>query len=337
LFDKSGTNLISYPAGKVGGYTIPSSVTAIGVSAFFGCGLTSITIPNGVTTIGDSAFSGCYGLTSITIPNSVTTIGSDAFNGCGRLTAITVEALDPGYSSKDGVLFDQSGTNLMAYPAGKVGSYTIPSSVISIGDSAFQECSGLTSITIPRSVATIGDWAFSYCSGLTTITIPSSITTVGNYAFYDCYNLTSITIADSVTTIGSEAFGACGLTGVYFWGNAPSIIGSDVLDQDDQATVYHLPGTSGWGTPFGGRPTVLWALPNPVILTTAPSFGVQTNRFGFIISWAAYASVVVEASTTLANPVWSPVSTNTLVNGWSYFSDPAWTNSRARFYRIHSP
>ncbi len=78
-------------------------------------------------------------------------------------------------------------------------------------------------------------------------------------------------------------------------------------------------------------------LPYPVILTTAPSFGIQTNAFGFRISWATNASVVVEASTTLANPVWVPISTNTLMDGWAYFSDAEWTNYSARFYRIRSP
>ena len=105
---------------------------------------------------------------------------------------------------------------------------------------------------------------------------------------------------------------------------------------DNNATVYYLPGTTGWGTTFGGRPTALWFLPNPLILNNGPSFGVQTNGFGFIISWATNTSVVVEACTNLANPVWSPVSTNTLTDGSSYFSDPQWTNYPDRFYRVTS-
>jgi hypothetical protein len=99
-------------------------------------------------------------------------------------------------------------------------------------------------------------------------------------------------------------------------------------------TVYYLPGTTGWNTTFGGRPTALWVLPNPVILNLSPGFGVQTNVFGFVISWATNASVVVEASTSLANPTWSAVSTNTLIDGSSYFRDPQWTNYPRRFYRI---
>ena len=110
-----------------------------------------------------------------------------------------------------------------------------------------------------------------------------------------------------------------------------------MFDGANNATVYYLPGTTGWGTTFGGRPTALWLLPNPLILTNGPSFGVQTNGFGFIISWATNIPVVVEACTNLANPAWSPVGTNTLTDGSSYFSDPQWTNYPARFYRLRSP
>jgi hypothetical protein len=61
---------------------------------------------------------------------------------------------------------------------------------------------------------------------------------------------------------------------------------------------------------------------------------VKTNRFGFIISWATNISVVVEACTSLASPDWSPVGTNTLSGGSSYFSDSKWTNYPGRCYRI---
>jgi len=103
-------------------------------------------------------------------------------------------------------------------------------------------------------------------------------------------------------------------------------------------TIYYLPGTTGWDAPtFGGRPTAPWLLPNPLILNNGPGFGVKTNGFGFIISWATNLSVVVEACTNLANPVWSPVGTNTLTGGSSYFSDPGWTNYPVRCYRLRSP
>jgi hypothetical protein len=91
LFNKNGSVLVVYPAGKTGFYTIPNSVTIIGSYAFYGCtGLTSVTIPNSVTSIWERAFYGCTGLTSVTIPNRVTSIGGYTFYGCTGLTNVTI-------------------------------------------------------------------------------------------------------------------------------------------------------------------------------------------------------------------------------------------------------
>ena len=87
-------------------------------------------------------------------------------------------------------------------------SITIPDSVSSIGNFVFYGCVSLTSITIPNSVISIGSHAFSGC-GLTSITIPNSVTSIEPYAFYNCRSLTSITIPNSVTSIGSYAFYNC--------------------------------------------------------------------------------------------------------------------------------
>ena len=188
--------------------TIPSSVTIIGENAFSRCtGLTSITIPNSVTIIGKSAFSGCTGLTSITIPNSVTTIDNNAFYHCTGLTSIVVESGNSFYDSREGCnAIIRTNTNTLI-----VGckSTIIPNSVTTIGEYAFDGCSGLTNITIPNSVTTIGEYAFDGCSGLTNITIPNSVTTIGDKAFSNCTGLTSITIGESITAIGDKAFQPC--------------------------------------------------------------------------------------------------------------------------------
>jgi hypothetical protein len=149
------------------GVTIPASVTSIEDCVFSGCsGLTGVTIPASVTSIGDCAFRGCSGLTGVTISASVTSIGDKAFSGCSGLTEIDVSASNTKYQSIDGILYSKTGDILVCYPGGKKGSVTISASVTSIGESAFDGCSGLTGVTIPNSVTSIGDWAFSGCSGL---------------------------------------------------------------------------------------------------------------------------------------------------------------------------
>ena len=146
--------------------------------------------------------------------------------------------------------------------------------------------------------------------------------------------MVSVTIPGSVTNIADYAFSYCtSLASVYFDGNAPTA-DPTAFDGDNNVTGYYLPGTGGWASLFGGISTAPWFLPNPLILNYGPSFGVQTNTFGFIISWATNIFVVVEACTNLASPVWQPVATNTLTNGFSYFGDAKWKNNSSRFYRL---
>lgn len=174
--------------------TIPSSVTSIQSWAFLSCSaLTAPTIPSSVTLLGDGAFGGCTSITSITIPTSVDSIGKYIFCGCSHLTDIHVDAANTTFSSEDGVLYNKDKTTLLAYPAGKPAtSYTISSSVDTIGGYAFGYCKGLTSIIIPSSVTYITGAAFCECTGLTSMTIPSSVTFLNNNPFYGCTGLTAI-------------------------------------------------------------------------------------------------------------------------------------------------
>lgn len=108
-------------------------------------------------------------------------------------------------------------------------------SVTSIGEDAFDSCSGLTSVTIGNSVKSIGEGAFRYCSGLTSVTIPNSVTFIGEDAFSDCSGLTSVTIGNSVTSIGEIAFYGCsGLTKLVSLAIEPPVCGYQVFEGVDK-------------------------------------------------------------------------------------------------------
>ena len=149
---------------------IPNSVTSIYIEAFSGCtGLTEFTIPNSVNKIDIGAFSGCTGLASITIPNSVVEIGEMAFCFCPNLTSIVVEKGNAKYDSRDNcnAIIETETNHLITGCKNTI----IPNSVTKIGEDAFSDCIGLTSITIPNSVTEIGKRAFYGCSSLKSIII----------------------------------------------------------------------------------------------------------------------------------------------------------------------
>ena len=191
--------------------TIPEGVTYIGGYAFCKCtGLSDVQIPESVTQIGYSVFNGCSSLTSVIIPNSVESIGVAAFNGCSSLSSILVDKDNANFTSIDGVLFNKACTSLITYPARKSGAaYQIPESVTSIGDSAFENCSNLTSVTIPEGVTSIGNDAFWGCNGLTSVIIPEGVERLSYGIFKNCSKLKDVMIPDSVVSIDAQAFYGC--------------------------------------------------------------------------------------------------------------------------------
>lgn len=254
-------NAAFYDCSALSDLKMGASLTTIGNSAFANCAsLTEVTMPDSLKTIGNGAFFSCNGLTTVELPISVTNLGSDVFGVCTKLTAIQVAPGNQTFSSRDGVLFNEDQTVLLAYPGGKVGAYTIPDTVTAIGPQAFQACSGLTAITIPESVTDIGDNAFFWCDRLKDVTMPDSVTTIGASAFSYCLELTWVIFSASLERIGENAFSYCAkLSNVVFNGPAPTIVANAFTDV--KMTADHYPDVGGSWTDavkqnYGG--TITW-------------------------------------------------------------------------------
>lgn len=253
--------------------SIPDSVTIIKDYAFWMCGIENIDIPDGVETIGHGAFSNCSNLSGVQIPNSVTSINDFAFYGCinlqevaipasvsyigvwalgwcESLTNIFVDSRNTVYCDQNGVLFSADMKELLVYPAGKTGNYTIPSTVTRLGDYSFESVQ-MDLLTIPASVNSLGmsvfakssisfsvdanNTAFSsgphseliskdkktlyYCAnmqGQTEYHVPDGVTVIASAALSND-NFVNVVFPDSVKILGSWAFdGAGGLKCVTF-------------------------------------------------------------------------------------------------------------------------
>jgi hypothetical protein len=319
-----GNGQISFTlyTGSGGAVVIPTTynggtVVSIANGAFsYASTMTSVSIPSTVTSIGASAFYGCTGLTTITIPSSVTSIGVNAFGDCPNMTSISMPASNSSYSSVGGVLFNTNQTTLIQVPGGLAGSYTIPSTVTSVGSFAFFFCPHLTSITITGNVTSIGLDAFQNCTGLTTITIPGSVTNIGVDAFEYCSGMTSISVSSQNSNFSNNVDGALfnkgqsqliqypeGKTGnSYTIPGSVTSIGTDAFNFSPHLTSVTIPSsvTSIGATAFSSCAN----LANAYFQGTAPSMGASVfsgDASGFTVTYYNNA-------TGFSSPTWTDSS-----------------------------
>jgi hypothetical protein len=170
--------------------------------------LVSITLPSNLVSIGTLAFYFCWNLGTINIPSSVVSIADYTFYGCYAMTSISVNASNTKYAASSGVLFNKNQDTLFVCPNGKSGTYTIPSTVKHVANSAFENCYNFSAVSLPATLLSVGNYAFAYCSGITgNLTLPTSLKKIGEGAFYGCYLLTgTITIPAALTEVGNYCF-----------------------------------------------------------------------------------------------------------------------------------
>ncbi len=176
--------------------------------AFSGCqNMVSFTIPNSVRCLGNHSFISCTGLTSAFIPKNVTSIGIAPFDRCEGLESIVVEEGNPKYDSRNNcnaIIEKETGTLLSGCK-----NTIIPNDITSIGEAAFSQCNGLTTITIPNNITAINSFAFVSCANLSSIVLPPNLKAIERQTFQLCTSLESIDIPDNVENIGLRAFLDC--------------------------------------------------------------------------------------------------------------------------------
>ena len=222
-----------YDCNSLTSITIPNNVTYVGENAFGYCyNLSAVTFGNNVTTIDNYAFAYCWSLESVTIPASVSYIGYSTFVSCNSLNSIVVESGNTTYDSRNNcnAIIETASNTLIT----GCQSTIIPETVTTIGDEAFYNCDGLTTIAIPNSVTSIGYYAFANCDNLSSVDLGNGVTTISGSAFEYCYAMTSVTIPASVTEIGSWAFYSCPT--IVMEGTTPPTISSSTFKSE--ATIF---------------------------------------------------------------------------------------------------
>jgi hypothetical protein len=311
LFDKTKTQLISYPGNAPGNYTVPSTVT----------------------TIISGAFEYSLGLSGVTIGTNVTSIGYVAFYDSASLIGITVNPTNAFYSSTNGVLFDKNKTQLIQYPIAVGGSYIIPGTVTNLAVGAFGDALSLTSVVIPNSVTNIGFETFYNCPNLAGVSIGNHVANIGGSAFFGDTSLDNLVIPASVTNIAAYAFGDCqSLSSVCFEGKPPTDGGSIFLDDDYYylSTILYINGTPGWGSTYDGIATS----PCPTCGESLPQLAINQSGTNVILTWSTdFSEFTLQSTTNLVPANWGTVTpAASVVNGLETVTNAI--GGTRKFYRL---
>lgn len=203
---------------KLTNVTIGTSVTEIGIYAFYESGIKSIVIPDSVKSIGEQAFYQCKSLGTATIGNGVTTIGKSAFYNCTNMTGITigtsVAQIDSAAFAGCSALNRVDITDLAAWCNITFSDST--SNPLDYAKNLYLNGTLVTRLIIPNTVTTIKDYCFYDADCIKSATIHDGVTSIGYRAFQNCEGLTNVSIGSGVLTIGDNAFEYCRNLGLVY-------------------------------------------------------------------------------------------------------------------------
>lgn len=179
--------------------------------------LKRIVLPLQTTKIEADAFRNCSSLHTIEVPTLVESIETSA--GCTALTEINVQAGNSHYSSKDGVLLSGDGKNILWFPMGKKGEYTLPSTITTVGDYAFRNCR-IETFRFADGLTSIGKYAF-YNSSVKEVSLPSTVKQIPTGLFQKCADLTTVHLGKNIELLGDYVFDGCPITNLYISATTP--------------------------------------------------------------------------------------------------------------------
>ena len=192
----------------------------IGQGLFADCDkLTRVTLPTSATTLEKDAFEGCTSLRKIVIAANIRSLLPSS--GCTTLEDISVSSANANYSSQDGVLLNAGGTEIVWFPMGKKGEYTLPSTVTAIADYAFKECS-IETFRFPDGLKTLGQGAFMD-SQVKEVSLPDQLKQIPTGTFQNCTQLQVVRLGSKIELITAYAFDQCPLTDLYVGAEFPPV------------------------------------------------------------------------------------------------------------------
>jgi|GEM_PF-425485 len=254
---------------------LPEGLLAIGSLAFYDCSITTLDIPDSVITIGTKAFIVCTELVSVNVGSGVESM-DEAFSGCSALVAINVDADNLYYASIDGVLYNETITALIKYPAGRPNtSYVMPNTVTLIMSGALIGCSNLLSLSLSDDLESIEGRSIG-CAYITSLTIPSGVTYMGR-VFSNCNSLLNIDFLGMTHPAGDDPM----------WLGAPS----GALGHAYQASSFPAPGERFGGLLMGsylGDVTFSQTgvdTSNVGIVLTVDGTGYQASQLPIVFTW----------------------------------------------------
>lgn len=212
LTDADLTDVSIVAGGSSYGYGRYTASNVVGTRMFAGCNqLKRLLLPASATVVEKDALQDCNALQTLVIPASARQVTPSS--GCNSLSSIQVSTANTQFKSTDGVLFNHSAQQIVWFPMGKTGSYTLPATVTTVGDYAFEQCH-ITRFVLPDKLTKMGQAVF-YGSEVQEVTLPDELRLIPTATFQHCSKLVTVRLGKAAELVSDYVFDGCQLANLY--------------------------------------------------------------------------------------------------------------------------